>query len=81
MNPANPDVAKRSLLRWIAGTVQPGPVSVAAIAAALGCDPSELSVDDEEDPSMREAFDLFVALMQRLDALRSQTATSGTEAP
>lgn len=73
MNPGNPEVAKRSLLRWISGRVVPSPVSVATIADALGCEMADLSDDDEEaDQEMRILGEMFLELLARVEAMRKR---------
>ncbi len=69
--------SKRNLHRWISGGIKPSPDSIESVACALGVSPSVLSEDDDEeaDPVMREAFALFVDLMDRLQAHREKQRT------
>jgi hypothetical protein len=51
MDPENIERARRNLIRWIHGEIEPGRRSRHDVAHALGIDPSELEDDDEEaDP-------------------------------
>lgn len=64
IDPKNPEVARRNLSRWIAGT-KPTGASRALVADALGVDMSYFDEDDEEDDS--EMSDLVRALLNRID--------------
>lgn len=57
---------KRSLFKWLAASgPNPSRESRAIVAEALGLGVESLD-DEEADPAMREAFVLFVDLMERL---------------
>jgi transcriptional regulator with XRE-family HTH domain len=64
IDPKSPEVARRNLSRWIAGT-RPTKGSRVLVAHALGVDPSHFDEDDEEEDS--EMADLFRALLNRID--------------
>jgi hypothetical protein len=51
MNPNSPEIARRSLAKWIAGTTNPTPASRVVVADALGLPPDAFKdSDDGEDP-------------------------------
>lgn len=51
LDPSNPEVARRSLARWIGGYNQPSRINRIAVAEALGLSRDALLDDDEEaDP-------------------------------
>jgi transcriptional regulator with XRE-family HTH domain len=50
MNPDKPEIARRSLAKWIAGT-RPSPASRVLVADALGVEVATFEdADDSEDP-------------------------------
>lgn len=65
---------KRSLFKWMAnGDPRPSPESRAIVARALGIDAEQLAdPDEEDDPSMRQAYRLFVDLMGQIDTARQK---------
>lgn len=65
MDPAKPDIARRNLSRWIAGT-KPTKGSRVLVAHALEVDPSHFDEDDDEEAD-QEMADLFRALLHRID--------------
>lgn len=69
-DPVRAETYKRSLFKWMRpGEPFPTPESRALVADALEVDRSELADDDEEsDPALRDAFVLFVDLMDRINA-------------
>lgn len=83
---ANGDTAKREGIRrrlnkYIHEGVTPSPPARQEIEAQLGLKKDELKgdLDDEEaDPEMRQAFDMFVALMGRI---HDRKATSQEASP
>lgn len=61
----------KAIWRWEKGHNTPSARVLSDYAAVLGCTVDELFGDDEDEeaaPEMREAFDLFVALMSRINA-------------
>jgi transcriptional regulator with XRE-family HTH domain len=59
--------SRRHMIRLENGQHLPSRRLRDGIAAACEIEPSEIqSADDEDDPRMREAFGLFVALMDRI---------------
>lgn len=76
-DPVKCESFKRSLFKWMA-TEGPTPSreSRALVARALGIEAAALAEDDDEeaDPAMREAFQLFVDLMGRIQAKSSAVA-------
>lgn len=75
MNPADPELQRRSIARWLApvdAAVNPSPSSRANAAAALGLDVAEFAEDDEEEaaqmPLTRDDFSVLGDLMARFGA-------------
>lgn len=64
LNPSNPEVARRSLAKWNAGTVVPSLESRSAVAVALGLNPSHFGDDEDEEES-----ELYADLDAALNAL------------
>lgn len=70
------EVIRRRLNKYIHEGVTPTEPARREIEAALGCSMDELRGDDEDEESskaMRRAFELFVDLMEEVDAFRLQT--------
>lgn len=66
--PTDPETARRSIIRYLQNGIVPNATTRAELAEALGCLNGSLEPDDEEDdPSMREAFRLFVDLMGKVN--------------
>lgn len=62
--------SERNIVRWETSANAPRMESVAAIARATGHTLDDFLGDEDDEeaaPSMREAFDLFVALMERIN--------------
>lgn len=64
IDPSNPEIARRNLSRWIAGT-RPTRGSRVLVAHALGVDPAQFDEDDDEEDA--EMGDLFRALLNRIE--------------
>lgn len=64
IDPSRPEIARRNLSRWIAGT-RPTKSSRVLVAHALGVDPSHF--DEDEDEEDDEMADLVRALLYRID--------------
>lgn len=73
MNPEEPNVARRNVYRWLAGTSAPSPASREAVAQALGLPLDHFASDDEEE-------DALAALMTGLRALVREVAREGAAA-
>lgn len=69
LRPADTEGARRDLNRYLHNGIVPSAGRRAEIEEALGMESGSLD-EDEEDPSMREAFYLFVDLMERVDTSR-----------
>lgn len=63
IDPKNPDIARRNLSRWIAGT-RPTKGSRVLVAHALGVDASHFDEDDDEEDEMA---DIVRALLHQID--------------
>lgn len=62
--------SERNIVRWETSANAPRMESLAAIARATGHTVDDLLGDDEDEeaaPSMHDAFDLFVALVERIN--------------
>lgn len=68
IDPHNVERARRNIHRWLDEGITPSRASRREVADALGLSPDSLDDDDEDDPSMREAFRLYVDLMRRINA-------------
>ncbi len=64
IDPSKPEVARRNLSRWIAGT-KPTKGSRILVAHALGVDAAQFDEDDDEEDE--EMSDLVRALLHRID--------------
>jgi hypothetical protein len=72
VSPENPEGVRRAVHRHLAGVHMPSRLTRRHYEAVLGLDSGSLEADDDEeaDPVLREAFCLFVDLMDRLETRR-----------
>jgi hypothetical protein len=79
-NPRLAETYKRSLFKWMSNrpdSPRPSSMSRELVAECLGgVKAAELDDDEEADPVLREAFCLFVDLMDRLETRRHLLALS-----
>jgi transcriptional regulator with XRE-family HTH domain len=82
MMPQRPEVARRNLSRWIAGT-RPTRASRALVAATLGVDRSYFDEDDDEEGELADLVHaLFQHIEQRVDRrLEQRLIELGLAAP
>lgn len=72
VSPENPEGVRRAVNRHLSGVHMPSRLTRRHYEAVLSLESGSLEVDDDEeaDPALREAFALFVDLMDRLQTRR-----------
>lgn len=74
LSPGNPEAVRRAVHRHLGGVHMPNGTTRRHYEVVLGLRPGTLDVDDDEeaDPELREAFALFVDLMDRISARKRE---------